>query len=254
VIDQQGGIAMSELIVATQAGTPATEVKPKISTGDWLGLSGLLLALLAAALFAVGQANRAGFYYQLGFDLNQVPGDFYDTIYWGYATGSPAAILWSVAAVAEFLFFAATLWLGTWAWKRAARRWPHLRKLSTSGSSRRATAAGPHMLFVGLSMTTIGLAGFVFLTYWMIVGAQKAGKERGTRIVEALAADPTGAVAKYDTQWIEISIDSSPSRVEKGYRLLCTERLCSIYDPTPESRGIRLVSLEGMRDIKIGKR
>jgi len=245
---------MSELILATQADAPATEARSKISTSDWLGLGGLLLALLTGALFAVGQANRTGFFYQLGFDLNQVPGDFYDTIYWGYATGSPTAVVSSLVAFAEFLFFAAVVWFGRWAWKGAARRWPHLRKLSTASSSASAGTPGPHLMFVGLAMIAIGLAGFVFLTYWTVVGAHQAGKERGTKMIEALAADPTAAVAKYEIQWIEISIDSSPPRVEKGYRLLCTERLCSIYDPTPESRGLRLVSLERMREIRIGKK
>jgi hypothetical protein len=91
-----------------------------------------------------------------------------------------------------------------------------------------------------LAMAYLGMAEF-----------QKAGTKRGKELIEAFRADATTASKKYRIQTIELRFRSPSEPVVRGYRLLCTQSLCSIYDPDPKVRGIRLVSLENLIEIRV---
>ena len=245
---------MSDIIVTDQAIVAASSDGPKNRIRDWLGiLSGLGLAFLTAALFCVGRANRAGYLYQLGLDLSQIPDDFYVTLYWGYFSGAPDTIIWLAAGAIMLLGTAIIVLCGDFAWTRAVRRWPRLRKLNSLFARPSTVPSGTDVKLFSLAMLTIVILALVVLTYLTTFLAHRAGAENGKRLIAALATNVLAAAAKYDLQWIEISIDLSPQRVVRGYRLICTEQLCSIYDPMPQNRGIRLVSLKEMTEIRIGQ-
>lgn len=216
----------------------------------WLGvLSGATLAIGTAMLFATGHANRAGYLYQFGLEPSQVPADLHDTLNWGYVMGVPSLIGWLIVIVLVCSTGALILWTGGKVWARGVRHWPALRKLSDS-TPRQEKPSAPFRL-LGVSVIATGILYFVFLSYWILTGAYTMGVERGHKLLAELETDPRRAATERALQYIEIAVDGDHPRVEQGYRLMCTTQLCSIYDVTPASRGVRLISLADMQHIRV---
>ena len=214
------------------------------SAREWLALiGGGMLILLAAALFAVGRAYRAGYLSQLGLDLSQVPEDFYGHLYWGYFGLVPRLLSWFVSLIIAFLILASLAWIiarltEKISWIRGASdSWANFPG-SGNPKAYEAFAASAYLVFV--------LGFFIFLTYAAMAETHEAGIAEGRKQIERLRANRGDDPAR---RWIEIHF--SPERIEKGYRLLCTPDLCSIFDPAPEQRSIRMIPLEGLREIRV---
>ena len=89
------------------------------------------------------------------------------------------------------------------------------------------------------------------VAYFGVAEFQEAGTKKGKELIEALRTNAAAASTKYGTQKIELWLSSPAESVIRGYRLLCTESLCSIYDPDPKVHAIRLVSLTNVREIRV---
>lgn len=220
------------------------------SLRGWTGiLLSVLLICLTAVLFGAGQGFRQGWLYQLGFDLAQVPSDFHDTLFWGFSGGTPLAVAWLGAAVVALPATGLLLWLMDALWKWASRRWRLLARISTPEKSQQPVRTHVKLILGGFLVLPVLYV--LLVTYVAMAEFQKAGTKRGQQLIAALRADAKAASAKYNLQWIEILFNSPTETVVRGYRLLCTEALCSIYDPDPKAPGVRLVSLENLREVRV---
>lgn len=222
------------------------------STRAWIGLlTGAVLVCMTAALYAAGRAFREGYLYQLGFDASQIPADFHETLYWGFSGGTPLAAIWLLATLIAFLGFSVLLWIadGAWSWAKLGSQ--RLRRIAQSSDSPRHWAGTPVKLIAG-AFVALPVLYLLVVAYIGLAEMHKLGTRRGKQLVAALETDAAAASAKHGLQWIEISLDSPPfERIERGYRLLCTEHLCSIYDPDLKVRSIRVISLENLRQIRV---
>jgi hypothetical protein len=215
---------------------------------EWLAvLTGLLFVFTAAAMYGIGRAYRAGYLYQIGLDLDQVPEDFYGYLYWCYTGGAPLSLIWFAAAALIFFVLAGassgvTYLARRWTWLRRLVDWwddfPNIRDPKT------------HHRYAGLGILIICFAYLIFVTCLLLSQAHDSGARRAHRVIDQLAAAYDSA-ADTKTQWIEIRFNNDPARLEYGYRLLCTVALCSVYDPPPNGRGVRVVSLQDVQQIAV---
>ncbi len=232
-----------------EAGVANDPPKKAESVREWMGLlTGLMLVFLAAAMYGIGRAYREGYLYQLGLNLNQEPEDFYGYLYWGYAGGAPLLLLWlAVAALGLFGLAGisyAVRWLGSESkWVQARLDWwDRFPQVGPPSSHRKYSAYG---------ILVIALGYLVFVTYLVLGQAHDSGVKRGQQVIESLAASHE-ANAPNKVRWIELAWSENGSlRVLAGYRLLCTETLCSIYDPAPNGGGLRVVPLDGFTDLRV---
>jgi hypothetical protein len=206
-----------------------------------------------AALFAAGHAYRLGYFYEIGFDLAQLPEDFNQTSFWGFSGGTPLALLWLVATLLVLLAYALLLWVSRVLWKVMTHRWRRLGRLTFPGVTPGRRIETHVKLILGAFL-------LLFVTYLLAVAylgmaeLQKAGTKKGRELVQAFRTDAVAASAKYGTQLIELRFGLPGDPAVRGYRLLCTQTLCSIYDPDPKIRAIRLLSLEGVHEIRVIER
>lgn len=215
------------------------------SIRQWIALlaSGMVI-FLAAALFGIGRAIRAGYLYSLGLDLDQVPEDFYGYLYWGYVVGTPLILLWLGYVVIALLLISGL----SWAIGRGAKRWEWLRRMLESWENfPRKDQATSHWKYAAFAYLVFAVGYLVLVTHLIMSQANELGQRAGRVEVQKLQS----TAGKHQTQWIEIWLDSTPPRVERGYRLLCTEKLCSIYDPVSDRRAIRVIPLDGLREIRV---
>lgn len=234
-----------------QSGPPASGTRQEKSLVELLGISAGVLAVLAtAAVYAAGAAYRTGYLYQFGFDSTQIPSDFHDTLYWGYTGGTPLAIAWMICGTVSLLLLALIYRGANALWNRIQKR-PAVRQLSKKISAAANPSAGTHVKLVAVAVLVACTLYLVFLSYVAIGEIYESGVKKGKNRIAAFESDPRAAAAKTYAKWIEISFVSPAPRVERGYRLLCTDQLCSIYDPSSKQKGVRLISLEGMTEIRI---
>jgi hypothetical protein len=237
-----------------QGKNQANEPERDESLRGWIAIIlGVLFACSTALLFAAGHAYRLGYFYELGFDLTQLPEDFNHTSFWGFAGGTPLALVWLVATLIILLAYGLLLWLSGVLWKAMTHRWRPLGRLALHGVTpgRRIPTHVKFMLAAFLLLPAIYLLAIAYLG---MAEFQKVGTRKGRELVQALRTDANAASAKYGSQMIELRFSSPVETVVRGYRLLCTENLCSIYDPDPNIRAIRLLSLDGVREIRVIER
>lgn len=203
-----------------------------------------------AALFTAGHAFRLGHLYEFGFDLAQLPENFHETLFWGFSGGMPLALAWLVATVLVLLGYGLVSWLTGSVWKLMSNRWRPLRRLALRSTKPRQTG-GTHTKFVLSAFLLVPLIYLLWMTYAGAAEFQKAGTKNARELIDALRADPAAASAKYGIQRIELTFDAPAETVVRGYRLLCTEHLCSIYDPDPKVRAVRLIALDHLREIRV---
>lgn len=218
------------------------------SLRQWIALlAGGMVVFLAAALFGIGRAIRAGYLYSLGLDLDQVPEDFYGYLYWGYVVGTPLLVLWlGYVGIALLLIFGSS-----WAIGRGAKRWGWIRRMLESWENfPRKDQATSHWKYAAFAYLVFAIGYLVLVTHLLMSQAHEVGQRAGRVEVQKLQSTAV-ASGNHQTQWIEIWLDSTPPRVERGYRLLCTEKLCSIYDPVSDRRTIRIIPLDGLREIRV---
>lgn len=209
-----------------------------------------LLVCSTAVLFASGHAYRLGYVYELGFDLAQLPEGFYETLFWGFSGGAPLVFAWAVGVVIASAGCGLLVWLGDVLWERAAGRWRLLRRLPVP-SARPERKAGTHVKLILGAFLLLPVIYLFAMAYIGMAEFQKLGTKKGRELIEALRTDAATASAKYGIQKIELWFSLPPDAVVRGYRLLCTESLCSIYDPDPKVRAVRLISLENLREIRV---
>lgn len=241
---------MSSVIEEDRRDKFSTTDKREKSLLELIGIPASILAILAtAAVYGAGAAFRAGYLYQFGFDSTQIPTDFHDTLYWGYARGTPLVFAWLVYGIVALALIAILYWAAA-AFGSRIRKWRVVRQLS----ARVALAEGSRSTPIKLIAVAVLVSCFLYLLFLSFLAMGELyeyGVKRGKDRIDDFEANATVAAANTATQWIEISFSSPTPRVERGYRLLCTQDLCSIYDPVPERKGVRLMSLEGMSNIRI---
>jgi hypothetical protein len=231
----------NKLTIAEKQGKPLLEL---------IGVPASILAILTtAAIYGAGTAFRAGYLYQFGFDSGQIPTDFYDTLYWGYARGTPLVFAWLVYSILGLALAAILYWVGS-ALRRRLNRSKAVRQFSARFAIPTISPTTP----IKLIAVAVLIACFLYPLFLSFIAMGKMyeyGVMKGKQRIADFEADAAGTAAKTETHWIEIHFSSPAPRVERGYRLLCTENLCSIYDPATERKGVRLVSLEGMGEIRV---
>jgi hypothetical protein len=213
-------------------------------------LLSLLIVCLTASLFGAGQAYREGYLYQFGFDLAQLPADFHDTLYWGFIGGTPLVVVWLIATLIVLLGGGLFLWIAKALWKRTANRWQSLLRRRSSVASPRQRG-GTHVQLILGAFLVLPVLYLLILVRFGVAEFYELGAKQGKLQIAALRADPGAASAKHGRQWIEISFHSPSESFVRGYRLLCTDKLCAIYDPDPKVRDVRLVFLDNVREIRI---
>ena len=227
-----------------------TTEKQEKSLLELIGVPASILAILTtAAVYGAGTALRAGYLYQFGFDSVQIPTDFYDTLYWGYARGTPLIFAWLVYSIPALALVAILYWAGS-ALRRRLNKSKAVRQLSARFAIPTVSPTTP----IKLIAVAVLIACFLYLLFLSFIAMGKMyeyGVRKGKERIADFEADAAATAAKTETHWIEIHFSSPAPRVERGYRLLCTENLCSIYDPAAERKGIRLVSLDGMGEIRV---
>jgi hypothetical protein len=244
-------MSMNTETVGDQSRNQANRVERDEALRGWIAIIlSVLLVCLTAGLFTAGHAYRLGYLYELGFDLAQLPEDFNETSFWGFSGGTPLALAWLVVTLIVLFAYGLLFWLAGVLWKAAQNRWRGLRRRapSTATAARRVET---HVKLILGACLVLPVTYLVAVAYLGTAELQKAGTKRGKQLVEALRADAPAASAKYGTQMIELWFNSPADPVVSGYRLLCTESLCSIYDPNPKVHAIRLVSLANVREIRM---
>lgn len=209
--------------------------------------AGLLIAAFAGILFAVGRQNRAAFLYQLGLDIYQVPDDFNGYALGGFGTITNLAILWLIGTAGAFFVIAAITWWLPPIWGRAKQRWPLLSRAARWVSESPETTPRAHGRHAAIAIMALGSIYFVWLTRFILNQAQEAGTSRGERFITALSSDRENET-KSNTHWIQLSFPG-PRPIEEGYRLLCTEKICSIYQP--DVKMVSVVPLEGLTAMRV---
>jgi hypothetical protein len=219
----------------------AEKKKSKSSLREWFGLlSGLMLVSLAAALFAIGRAYRLGLIYQYGLDASQAPEDFYGYLYWGYIGGIPLAYQWLVAAVISLTLYAGWCWITD----KLSARWKWLRTATQKEKDQQP--AKLHVTYLASALMVFSLGSIVVMTYLAVAKAYEAGAQKGRDELLAISKSK-----QTDDQFIELHFGENDERIERGYRLLCTDKLCSIYDPGPDHKGVRVLQLDGLKEIRV---
>jgi hypothetical protein len=224
--------------------------KSKSSLREWFGLvGGLLIILLAGVLFAIGRENRSGYLGELGLDLYQVPDDFNSYAAWGFGTGTYLAMLWLIAIAVAMFIYAACIWWGTPAWNAAKRKWRFFSWLSEWTERSPENTPKTYGKYAGLGIFCLIAVYFVWITRFVMRQAYDEGVEGGKRFVASVSSPDENM--KKDVQWIELHFGENDLRVERGYRLLCTDKLCSIYDPAPDKKTVRVIPLDGLKEIRV---
>lgn len=217
-------------------------------------LTTVLLVCATTVLFAAGQAFRTGYWYELGFDLVQLPSDFHETLFWGFSGGAPLLFSWLIAALVSLPGLGVLMWLAGALWKWALDRWRSPRRIAPRLATPPRRRAATHVKLIASFFLLLPVIYFLVIASFATAEFQKAGTAQGQQIIQAFRTNAAAASAKYRMHWIEIWFDSSTADVMRGYRLLCTERFCSIYDPDPEVRSVRLISLESLKEIRVVER
>jgi hypothetical protein len=244
-------MSMSSVAIDDQRKNRANEAEKSESARGWIAvLLSVLLVCSTTALFAAGQGYRLGYFYELGFDLAQLPSNFHETLFWGFSGGMPLALRWLVAAVIAALACGLLIWLADVLWKHATDRWRQLRRIAIP-SAKPARKVDTHVKLIAVAFLLLPLTYLLAVVYIGMAEFQKLGSKKGKEFIEALRTNPAAASRKYGIQKIEIWFNSPADTVVRGYRLLCTETICSIYDPDPKVRIVRLVSLENLREIRV---
>jgi hypothetical protein len=236
-------MSMSIDTTGSQGKNQANQAEKGESLRAWIAIIlSVLFVCSTAALFTAGHAYRLGYLYEIGYDLAQLPEDFHETSFWGFSGGLPLAIVWFIATVVVLLACGLLFWLANVLWKLATKRWQRLRRLTRISATPRPRAE-THVRFILSAFLLLPVIYLMAIAYFGVAEFQKAGTKKGKELIEALRTDAAAASAKYGTQKIELWLSSPADTVVRGYRLLCTESFCSIYDSNPEVRAIRLVSL-----------
>lgn len=242
---------MSDAASDSQTTNRANEREKSESLLGWITvLTTLFLICATTALFAAGQGYRQGYWYELGFDLAQIPSDFHETLFWGFAGGAPLFFSWLLAALIALPACGLLMWFAGASWTSAKNRWQPLRRISLP-SATPGRPVSTHVKLIGSVFLFLPAIYLLGVAYFAMAEFQKAGTKRGKQFVEAFRTDAIAASAKHETQWIEIWLDSPADSVARGYRLLCTQSLCSIYDPDPKVRAVRLIALDNLREIRV---
>ncbi len=228
----------------------ASNSKSKGSLREWFGLlGGLLLVLLAGVLFAIGRENRSGYLVQLGLDLYQVPDDFNSYAASGFGTGTYLATLWLVGIAIAMFVSAAFIWWGIPAWNAAKRKWHLLAQLSTWAEQSPEKTPRRYGKYAGLGILCLMAVYFVWITRFVMRQAYDEGVERGQRLIVSVSSADQNS--NRNIQWIELHFGANDERIERGYRLLCTDKLCSIFDPAPDRKTVRIIPLDGLREMTV---
>lgn len=148
------------------------------------------------------------------------------------------------------LAYGLLFWLANVLWHLATKRWSRLRRLAHTSATPRPRV-GTHVKFILSAFLLLPVIYLMAVAYFGVAEFQKAGSKKGKELIEALRTNAAAASTKYGTQKIELWLSSPAESVIRGYRLLCTESLCSIYDPDPKVHAIRLVSLTNVREIRV---
>jgi hypothetical protein len=225
----------------------ASEKKSKSSFREWFGfLSGLVLVLVTAALYGVGKSFRSGYLHALGLDLEQLPEDFHAYLFWGFRGGIRLFIGWMIIVLVAASINA----LGAWSAERFAPKWKWLRRLLTWWDTYPNVPAGArHAKYMALAFATFAFLYVAILASYILPQAFDAGLKKAQDELTLLASAKSKSQA--ESQWIELHFGQFDERIERGYRLLCTDKLCSIYDPAPEMKAVRVIPLDGLKEIRV---
>lgn len=243
---------MHDEITDDDAGANVRKYRNRNDSSAWLWdrlatVSALMLALLAGTLFAIGRQNRSAFLYQLGLDIYQVPDDFNGYALGGFGTVMNLAIVWLIGAGGAFFVIAALTWwvppLRDW----AKRRWRLFQRLTQWASESPEKTPKAYSKYAALGILAIISIYFVWLTRLVLVQAFDAGTRRGHNLIAALRADNENST-KQNTPWIELRF-AAPRPVDAGYRLLCTDTLCSIYQS--DEKSIAVIPLDGLIEMRV---
>lgn len=237
--------------MAKMSGTGVENNQPKKaeSVREWMGLlTGLMLVFLAAAMYGIGRAYREGYLYQLGLNLDQVPEDFYGYLYWGYYGAVRLSLGWLIGTVLG-LFLLAALSFGL---RRLAVKWKPVAGAITWWDEFPAQRpVGSHHKYAALAIVTVAFAYIVFVTYLVLSQAHETGVKAGDRLIGKLDASYSSG-QPISTHWIELTWDDEDSkRTLAGYRLVCTQDLCSIYNPAPDGAGLLVVPLDARPEMRV---
>jgi hypothetical protein len=227
----------------TNETTAPSEKNSKSSFRDWfVVLSGLMLVLLTAALFGIGRAYRTALFYQYGLDASQAPEDFHGYLYWGYVGGMPLAIWWLASGAGALVL----LGILSWGSRKLAHQWEWMRKIRHGWDELPNSKPKSYEKWFFMAYLSLVLAYLVFITFAATAKAYDAGVKKGQREIEALRQGKPS-----DDQWIELHFGPNDERIEVGYRLLCTDKLCSIYDPAPDKKTVRVIPLDGLKEMRV---
>jgi hypothetical protein len=210
----------------------------------------LLIALAAALLFAVGRSYREGYVLGIGLDFSQARIDWNEAIFYGYWF---AADVWAISLLvvaASLLVSAGAVWLGGWVAHHFGRKDRRVKKSESSPEVRKARFLA--QIFVALAIACLG----ILYAYGITLVAVNVGFARGRAEAEQLLAeikkeresgDLAAVAKKRQLSWLDFTLqhDKAASKV-CGFRLLCAEQLCVVYDGYSDA--IQIVHLSGVRD------
>jgi hypothetical protein len=210
----------------------------KNSFREWVGiLWSLALVVLAGALFCLGREYIVGFGWHLGLNASDLAEDFYGYLYWGFFAAKETLrfvkikvlLGAAVLAIAGFVLVYANGQKGN----------------SKSRFAKPMRAIRPHSALLACALSILSIAYILFFTQQAIGTSFMRGVGDGDKEITRVSTRPG------DFRWIELHFADCGGRVERGYRLHCTDRLCSIYDPAAGERLVRVILLDGLKEIKV---